>query len=125
MNRVNVFPTQCECKARYSIEPHGDGHALYLGRCNHKHGFNLGQISDTWPNTLDFLNAPLAAAETVQEAYNDMLIELCDSKDALTPSAETKKAYWGSDELPVMVWSDIKIMMRLIREYAAKKGKRI
>jgi hypothetical protein len=32
---------------------------LFFGRTNHKHGFNLGKISDIAYNTLDILNAPL------------------------------------------------------------------
>lgn len=36
----------CDCKDEYSIEPHGDAYALYFGRCNHKHGYNLAKISD-------------------------------------------------------------------------------
>ena len=40
-------------------------------------------------------------------------------REALTPSGETKAAYWGSDELPVMNWTDIKTIMRLIVERAA------
>lgn len=36
----------CNCETKFSIEKHGDNHVLYLGRCNHKHGFNLFTISD-------------------------------------------------------------------------------
>ena len=36
----------CDCKSVYSIEPHGDAHTLYFGRCNHRHGYNLAKISD-------------------------------------------------------------------------------
>ena len=31
---------------QYSIEPHGDGYALYLGRDNQRHGLNLLHITD-------------------------------------------------------------------------------
>jgi len=31
----------CTCESKYTIEPHGDGYALYLGRCGHRHGWNL------------------------------------------------------------------------------------
>lgn len=34
----------CSCEAYYSIEPHGDGYALYYGRCNHCHGYNLANM---------------------------------------------------------------------------------
>jgi len=36
----------CDCKSKYSIEPHGDAHALYFGRCGHRHGYNLARMSD-------------------------------------------------------------------------------
>jgi len=39
-------PFICKCETKFSIEPHGDAYALYLGRCNHKHGYNLAKISD-------------------------------------------------------------------------------
>lgn len=28
----------------YSIEPHGEGYAIYLGRCNHRHGYQKAFI---------------------------------------------------------------------------------
>ena len=31
----------CKCEAKYTIEPHGEGYALYYGRCVHRHGYNL------------------------------------------------------------------------------------
>ena len=34
----------CECEALYSIEIHGEGYALYYGRCDHRHGWNLANI---------------------------------------------------------------------------------
>ena len=36
----------CSCKPAYSIEPHGDAHALYFGRCDHLHGYNLCRITE-------------------------------------------------------------------------------
>lgn len=36
----------CRCPDIYSIEPHGEGWALYLGRCNHRHGYNLANIQE-------------------------------------------------------------------------------
>ena len=37
---------ECQCKQKYSIEPHGKGHALYFGRCTHKHGSNILSITE-------------------------------------------------------------------------------
>lgn len=42
LNILELF--QCNCEARYSIRPHGDGYALYYGRCDHRHGYNLANI---------------------------------------------------------------------------------
>jgi len=36
----------CNCPNRYSIEPHGNGYALYLGRCGHRHGYTLANLSE-------------------------------------------------------------------------------
>ena len=39
----------CKCPARYTIEPHGDGYALYYGRCGHRHGYNLiNMLEPAW-----------------------------------------------------------------------------
>jgi hypothetical protein len=34
----------CKCENAYSIEPRGEGHVLYYGRCNHRHGYNLVEL---------------------------------------------------------------------------------
>ncbi len=36
----------CTCPETYCIERHGDGWALYLGRCDHRHGYNLANIAE-------------------------------------------------------------------------------
>lgn len=38
-NLLELF--ECNCELKFSIEPHGDGYALYYGRCGHMHGYNL------------------------------------------------------------------------------------
>lgn len=41
--------TNCNCKMKYTIRPHGDGYALYYGRCDHMHGYNLiNMIEPAW-----------------------------------------------------------------------------
>jgi len=40
------FIEVCDCEQKYSIEPHGDAYALYFGRCDHMHGYNLARISE-------------------------------------------------------------------------------
>lgn len=37
---------ECKCEDRYTIEPHGDGYALYYGRCVHRHGYNLINMTE-------------------------------------------------------------------------------
>lgn len=44
----------CRCSEKYSIERHGDGHAIYFGRCGHKHGANLAYL--TGCNRDDIIN---------------------------------------------------------------------
>lgn len=36
----------CTCEIKYSIEPHGEGYALYYARCPHRHGYNLVNMTD-------------------------------------------------------------------------------
>ncbi len=42
---ISTF-NECTCEPKYTIEPHGDGYALYHGRCNHRHGYNLVYLND-------------------------------------------------------------------------------
>lgn len=36
----------CSCEARYTLEKHEGGHALFFGRCPHLHGSNIANITD-------------------------------------------------------------------------------
>lgn len=44
VNSIKALFEECQCESKYSIEPHGDGYALYFGRCNHRHGYNLANM---------------------------------------------------------------------------------
>jgi hypothetical protein len=46
---------------RYSIEPHGDGHALYRDRSSQFHGFNLAYITEAEPEALHLIERALNA----------------------------------------------------------------
>jgi hypothetical protein len=35
-----------EHEDKFTIEPHGDGYALYFGRSNTRHGYNLIYLND-------------------------------------------------------------------------------
>jgi hypothetical protein len=49
----------CTCAAQYTIEPHSEGYALYYGRCVHRHGYNLVNMTEpAWnfePNHIEKL----------------------------------------------------------------------
>jgi hypothetical protein len=45
----------------YTIEPHGDGHALYSGRDQMHHGWNLARITEATPETLQLIEQALNA----------------------------------------------------------------
>jgi hypothetical protein len=46
-NITDLF--NCKCETRYTIEPHGEGYALYYGRCGHRHGYNLiNMVEPAW-----------------------------------------------------------------------------
>ena len=49
VNSLAALFESCTCESRYSIEPHGDGYALYYGRCGHRHGHNLiNMVEPAW-----------------------------------------------------------------------------
>lgn len=54
----NIFG-ECHCSDRFSIEAHGDGYALYRGRCCHRHGLNLAHITEADKATLDMIEGAL------------------------------------------------------------------
>jgi hypothetical protein len=45
-NTPQMLFEKCQCDQIYTIEPHGNGYALYYGRCNHRHGYNLVYLTD-------------------------------------------------------------------------------
>lgn len=61
----------CTCEARYTIEPHGSGYALYYGRCGHRHGYNLiNMVEPAW---------------NFEPAHIEKLINLGDKEYAKNP----------------------------------------
>lgn len=45
ITKFDIWPLdECDCEHKYTIEQHETGHALYFGRCNHRHGYNLANI---------------------------------------------------------------------------------
>lgn len=47
------------CAGPYCIEPHGDGFALYRGRDQSHHGWNLARITETTPDVLRLIEGAL------------------------------------------------------------------
>jgi hypothetical protein len=41
---TNPFECDNKCEEQYTIEPHGEGYALYYGRCACRHGYNLANM---------------------------------------------------------------------------------
>lgn len=61
----------CTCEVKYTIEPHGDGYALYYGRCVHRHGYNLiNMVEPAW---------------NFEPAHIEKLINLGDKEYAKNP----------------------------------------
>lgn len=58
---------------RYSIEPHGNGYAIYRDRDLFHHGFNLGHLTEVTPETIELienaLNTTLAYPEQEPVAW--------------------------------------------------------
>jgi hypothetical protein len=51
---------------RYTVEPHGKGYAVYLGRDNKHHGANLAHLSECSPAFADQVQALLNGSYTPQ-----------------------------------------------------------
>lgn len=68
----------CNCKDRYTIEPHGNGYAIYWARCDHRHGYNLANFVECDMGGLQQLLA-VANAE-VERLENQSGKETRDSK---------------------------------------------
>lgn len=52
----NILINQCDCETKYTIEPYGDGYALYYGRCVHRHGYNLiNMIEPAWNFNAEYI----------------------------------------------------------------------
>ena len=45
-NTLEDLLKPCACECRYTISPHGEEYALFYGRCDHQHGYNLAYISE-------------------------------------------------------------------------------
>jgi hypothetical protein len=56
-----VIPTDPKAAAKYSIEPHGGAYALYAGRDNQHHGWNLARIVEASQHTRDLIVEALNA----------------------------------------------------------------
>ena len=74
-----------------------------------KHGYTFFKCSICNKERLNNMAKRIAELEA----------QLAAVTEALTPSAETKARYWGGDDLPMMNWNDIKLLMKIIRERAS------
>lgn len=67
-----------QSKRHFSIEPHGDGYAIYAGRSQEKHGFRLCNVNDFDMNikqTVGVLDASLLAFEIISQKHSDLIRE--------------------------------------------------
>lgn len=93
----------------YSIEPHGEGFALYLGRAAMQHGYNLAHITEASPSTrqliVDALNTrgrPSAVApagspapgESVSEEMIDACLAAITEAFGSTPGHTLTRETW-------------------------------
>ena len=66
----------CECEPRYTVELHGDGYALYYGRCVHRHGYNLiNMVEPAW--NFD----PAHIEQLLQLGYQTYIKQMDDSDE--------------------------------------------
>jgi hypothetical protein len=67
---------------RYTVEPHGKGYAVYLGRDNKHHGANLAHLSECSPAFADQVQALLNGSYTPQ--VNQSSLETLDKDVSLS-----------------------------------------
>ena len=48
-----------DCEKKFRIEPHGNGYALYVGACMHKHGYNIAHITEADEKTIALIERAL------------------------------------------------------------------
>lgn len=60
------------CQNRLELVPHGDGHALMFGRCEHRHGFNLGQVEEVAANAETVLLEHATEVKTMRAMMADL-----------------------------------------------------
>ena len=69
--------------SKYTIEKHGDGYAIYLGRDWQHHGANIGHLTEVTPATIkliqDALNATLAQDHGFDRTASHMAGEYVDT----------------------------------------------
>lgn len=65
----------------YTVERHGNGWAIYLGRDRQHHGANLGQLTECGPELAAQIQAALNAAPQPQAGVVEALEELLDEAE--------------------------------------------
>lgn len=75
---------------QYTIEPHGDGHALYSGRDSTHHGFNLAHITEATPEVLKLIEDALNArvAQLPSDPYELGIKRTWEMADPLRPPGQ-------------------------------------
>ena len=83
----------CRCKEEYNIEKHGDGFALYWGRCDHRHGHNVLHITEcTSMDILKHIERKLNN-KRIPEGYKlvpvDVTLDMIDAANKLYFNSQT------------------------------------
>jgi hypothetical protein len=91
MRNADEIMLLCDCKDRFTIEPHGEGLTLYYGRCDHKHGYNLGEIREPSYNALSVLNGPIEERDLIRASYNELIYEVVNKVDDETRHDTAKR----------------------------------
>lgn len=86
----------------YTVEPHGNGYAIYKGRDSKHHGFNLGHLSECEDGLPQLIESALNNSSESSEEMRDKILSLeFKLKQEKAKNAEHEQDY-------LAVWKAIK-----------------
>jgi hypothetical protein len=62
----------------FTVEPHGDGYALYWGRGINRHGLNLAHITECTPEIAEKIGKMMKTGQQIREEALEEAAKVCD-----------------------------------------------
>lgn len=96
-----VSPAALPAGTRYTVQPHGNGFAIYRGRDHAHHGMNLGSLTECSPDLAQLLERALNALDE-QEARNVLGVMAPEMRYHAPPADRSDPAWkdWTLHDCP-------------------------